>query len=552
MIINNISIKKNLIYILLSFIILIGFNIIKDYGIGIEEHFQRKSGFYWLNFILSFLSFDTLSNQVVEKIREIELFTPNLPQIKNVPYYGVIFDLPLAFIEIFFKINNSQDYFLIRHVTIFLIFLLSAFVFYKIILNRFENYYLANFGFLLYVFSPRIFGNIFFDNKDILFLSIITFTFYFFLKYIKNNSFQNLIYLALFCALSTSTRIIGILIPISFIFIILIKLLNDEKIAYNLKIIIYFTFFTVFFLFIHWPYLWTLTLENWFNFFTPFFQAMNPIVFFNGEFYQSKYLPISYLPLWIILTTPLFILALFFFGFIIGMIRFSARFIKANNFSKKYLYDLWASKNEYFDLIIMINFLLVILLYFSVNLALLAGWRHFYFLNFFLSYYACFSIFIFLTKFRKNNYKKKILLSILSVCLLVQFFDIYKYHPYQSVYFNNIVPKYVKNNFEIDTLSLSRVDAIKEILNDDSKNLIIGTASWTPLEDARSLIPKSKWERMSFVGTNFEKADYIYSNHYYEVDTNYNKKYKIPENFYLYKRLIIDDTRIYSIYKNKK
>ena len=53
------------------------------------------------------------------------------------------------------------------------------------------------------------------------------------------------------------------------------------------------------------------------------------------------------------------------------------------------------------------------------------------------------------------------------------------------------------------------------------------------------------------LGTNFEKADYIYSNHYYEVDTNYNKKYKIPENFYLYKRLIIDDTRIYSIYKNK-
>ena len=24
-----------------------GFNIIKDYGIGIEEHFQRKSGFDW-------------------------------------------------------------------------------------------------------------------------------------------------------------------------------------------------------------------------------------------------------------------------------------------------------------------------------------------------------------------------------------------------------------------------------------------------------------------------------------------------------------------------
>ena len=552
MIINNISIKKNLIYILLSFIILIGFYIIKDYGIGIEEHFQRKSGFYWLNYVLSILNFDSLSNRALEKIIEIEVFTPNLPHIKNVPYYGVIFDLPLAFVEIFFKINNSQDFFLIRHVAIFLIFLLSSFIFYKIILKRFENYYLANFGFLIYTFTPRIFGNIFFDNKDILFLSIITFTFYFFLKYIKKNSFQNLIYLALFCALSTSTRIIGILIPISFIFLIFIKLLNDDKIENNLKVIIYFTFFTIFFLFIHWPYLWTLTLDNWLNFFTPFFQAMNPIVFFNGEFYQSKYLPISYLPLWIILTTPLFILSLFFFGFTIGIIRFSKRFIKVNNFPKKNLYDLWTSKNEYFDLTIIINFLLVILLYFSVNLALLSGWRHFYFLNFFISYFACFSIFTFLVKFRKKNYKKKFFLSILSICLLFQFIEIYKYHPYQSIYFNNVVPKNLKNNFEIDTQSLSRVDAIKEILNDESKNLMIGTASWTPLEDARSLIPKSKWGRMNFVGTNFENADYIYSNHYYEVDINYNKKYEIPENFYLYKRLIVDDTRIYSIYKRKK
>ena len=58
------------------------------------------------------------------------------------------------------------------------------------------------------------------------------------------------------------------------------------------------------------------------------------------------------------------------------------------------------------------------------------------------------------------------------------------------------------------------------------------------LNRVKSLIPKSKWERMNFVGTNFEKADYIYSNHYYEVDTNYNKKYKIPENFYLFKSVI--------------
>ena len=127
-------------------------------------------------------------------------------------------------------------------------------------------------------------------------------------------------------------------------------------------------------------------------------------------------------------------------------------------------------------------------------------------------------------------------------------YDLYKYHPFQSVYFNKLVSDIKKNQFEIDTQSLSRVHAIKELLKEDGE-LIIGTASWTPLEDARSMISKKHWERLNFVGTEFEKANFIYSNYYYEVNTNYNKKYEIPQNFSLYKTLIIDGTRIYSIYK---
>ena len=39
--------------------------------------------------------------------------------------------------------------------------------------------------------------------------------------------------------------------------------------------------------------------------------------------------------------------------------------------------------------------------------------------------------------------------------------------------------------------------------------LNIATASWTPLEDARSLIPKNEWKRLNFVGNEFENADFI-------------------------------------------
>ena len=105
-----------------------------------------------------------------------------------------------------------------------------------------------------------------------------------------------------------------------------------------------------------------------------------------------------------------------------------------------------------------------------------------------------------------------------------------------------------KKNFEIDTQSLSRVHAIKQLLKEEGK-LNIATASWTPLENAKSLIPTNEWKRLNFVGTEYDQADFIYSNFYYEVNINYNKKYEIPENFSLYKTFMIDGTRIYSIYK---
>ena len=131
-------------------------------------------------------------------------------------------------------------------------------------------------------------------------------------------------------------------------------------------------------------------------------------------------------------------------------------------------------------------------------------------------------------------------------------YNLYKYHPYQSYYFNNLVDENSKINFQIDTQSLSRVDALEFILkNSQNKNKIfISTASWTPLEDAKYFIDKNNWNKLVFLGTsNTNNADYIYSNHFYEVDININNKYKIPRNFSIVKELYIDGSKIYTIYK---
>ena len=276
---------------------------------------------------------------------------------------------------------------------------------------------------------------------------------------------------------------------------------------------------------------------------------MNPTVYFNGNFYQSKFLPISYIPLWITITTPLYVLSFFLFGIFQNIRRIFLRLISIDNEQTIVTSDFWRSDGEKFDLFIFVIFLSVTLLYLSINTALLSGWRHFYFLNFFIVFYSCYFANYIILNYRKNNFKKFFFI-ILFFLSFITVYDIYKYHPFQSVYFNKFVSDKFKRNFEIDTISISRVHALNELLKEQGI-LNIGTASWTPLEDARSLIKKQEWSRLNFVGRDFKNADYIYTNFYYEVNTNYNDKYLIPENFSLYKTLSIDGTRIYSIFKKQ-
>ena len=94
----------SLVFFIIYFFI--GLLIFQDYGITTDEEFQRFSGFYWLKYVLSFTTFNELKLLVDAKFNSISGFT--LPNPKNYPVYGVIFDLPAAFIETLFKIEDSK------------------------------------------------------------------------------------------------------------------------------------------------------------------------------------------------------------------------------------------------------------------------------------------------------------------------------------------------------------------------------------------------------------------------------------------------------------
>jgi len=541
---NNNFIKK-ITYVIFLLFFFIGIYTYKDYGISVDEEFERRVGFYWLEYVLSFTTFDNFYNSALLKLNEITGFT--LPTAKDNKFYGVIFNLPMAFLEVVFEINDSKEYFHLRHLFNFLLFFVSSIFFYKLLLSRFLKYNIALLGTLFYILSPRIYGDSFFNNKDIVFLSLVSIALYFCIKAIEKDNYKNLLIFSIFAAICTSSRILGIIFPISFILFYFLSFFQENK---NLKKIIFFTISYFIFLIIFWPALWENPIENFFLAFKYFsdLQGFNIKMFFNGEYISTNFLPYSYIFTWILITTPILYILLFLIGY---YYIFKKLFIRFINIKEKSNYpDLWRDINEKQDLFIFFILTSVIFYLITFNVILYTGWRQIYFLNVFIIYISVYGFYKIHLNL-KSKIKPNIQFGLIGLFLIFIVYKMIIYHPYQNLYFNSVFNKNAHNKFEVDYWGLTGKKFLESVLIlEKNKNQIkIGVASFIPLERSLKLLSKEEREKIIIVGQDYEKADYIYTVFISEVDINGNDKYKIPSNFTKIDEFILDNIKIYEVFK---
>jgi hypothetical protein len=518
-----------------------------DYGVHIEEKFHRSNGFYWLNYILSFTDFTELKTISINKFNNIGDYT--LSAVSHYNKYGVIFDLPAAYIEILFNINNSKDFYKLRHLLSFLFFFVGTIFFYKILLNRFKNKNISLLGTTFFILSPRIYGDSFL-YKDIIFLSISTIAIYFFFKIVDKFSYKNLIIFSFFSALSTSSRIIGIYLPIIFLIISFLENLNKkQKFDFLLKNLLFFFLF-LFFLIIFWPYLWSDPIKNFLDIFKSIkVDLINFKILFNGNYISTNYIPYSYLPTWIAISTPTLYIILFVSGYFLILKRFVIKFLKIEKNHKQK--DLWYSFNEKKDFIIFLTLSSIFIFTVIHNVKLYNGWRLMYFLNTFFIYIASYATYIIFLKIRLSKKKVYIFNFMFLVALGLIFHKMVIYHPYQSLYFNNFLSPEKRNYFEGDYYGLATSKGLAEIIkiNKEKKSINIAVASHTPLQRAIEFLDPIDKKKINIVGQEYKMADYIYKNNIYEVDVNFNKKYLIPFSFKKISDFKIEGIILYEIYK---
>jgi len=549
---NSHSIFLFLTYLIIVIAVLPTF---KQHGVHIEEKFHRLNGLFWLNYVAQIFNFETLNSISETKIKSIIDYSLS-PAGSYMDKYGVILDLPVALIEIIFNINKIEDIYYLKQFLSFLIFLISSFFFYKILTERFNNYFLAYSGTILFITSPRIFGDSFL-YKDVLFLSFFCIALYFLLRLSKNLNLKDIIYFSLFTAIAFNLRVFAIFLPLTFFLLLIIKNLNDKKSYYFLKYYLLYLFTSLCLIILLSPYLWSNTLVNFIDIFSPLKRASigaDIKVFFNNNFISNRILPETYLFTWILITTPIITVSLFLLGYFFYFKRFIIRFINIKE--KQAFNDLWRGQKEQKDFInffLLTSFCLALLV---LNSPFYNGWRLVYFINIFIIYFAIYQINNLLFLYKNKDFKRKIVLYLVLISIFHHIICLVKYHPYQSYYFTELISDNKKNSFEGDYYGLSGKHFFLKLHSEYSeykeKKIKIAVASHTPLHRSLEGVKFDIRKKFEVIGQNYQNADFIYKNNISEVNSKLNKKYNIPVNFVKIFELNLNGVIIYEIFKRIK
>ena len=517
----------------------VGFLIFPDYGISIDEDNTRINGFVSLKYIFE-IFFPNFVN-------EIDKFT-NIPSMSewNEQGVGVIFDLPTAFIEWIFQIEDSRKYYLMRHFVNFLFFLVAVYFFFQLVKKRYNSWIIGILGSSFLLLSPRIFAQSFYNNKDIVFMSLFVIGLYTAINFLEKPNVKNAIIFSLISSLAIDIRILAVFLPILVFLIYLINIYWVENYKKNtIKPLILFLILTPFFITLFWPYLWQDPLGKFITIFKSLsnFDA-NIYNYYFGQYISAQNLPWHYPIVWIFISTPLFYIILFIIGFIFIIRRFMRRVINIEE--NDYYNNFWKGKKELQDLIFFFSFMIPLFLIIILNSTLYNGWRHLFFIYpsfLMISLLGLHIIKIFFFKKNKN------LLLILSFLLLSPtLIWMFKYHPYQNVYFNFLAGKDFNNKFELDYWGLSNVNALRYIVENDDGNINVSRVGLNDLHLSKAFLPK-KYRNTLSITDNIVNSDYIIDNYRYLPFKDINKNFKIPSDYKIFYEIKIDGVPINTIYK---
>jgi len=362
------------------------------------------------------------------------------------------------------------------------------------------------------VLSPRFFAQGHYNNKDMVLLSLTLILLWLTWLLIEKPAAGRALLFALAGAVAANTKIIGVFLygfcALAALTALLQRKQNDRQI-WPAALIAAFGFLLFYFLLT--PAAWSnpagylaYTVQN-----AVAFSRWDNFVLFRGAVFSLAAVPLPryYLPYMILVTTPLWLLALMAIGQLFALADLAG--IRKRPLSQPAKWMLIACTLLW---IVPLAFVII------ARPTLYNGWRHFYFLA---APLLCLAVYGFkrsvgiLKRFRRPAFRYAAA-GVLAAAMAVTGAGMARSHPSQYTYYNALLsgrdlPQYM----ELDYWNVSALPTVRQLLNDtDAGVAIAGADLWsqTGLECAYDLLSAEEQARVTVLLQNDAAADYVLSN----------------------------------------
>jgi hypothetical protein len=475
----------------------IGLWITPDYGVSWDEDIQRKHGRVVWDYIHQQL--DLTQDQPLEPditFREYEY-----------RFHGTLFQLSCLWVQQQLNLTDYRDITLLRHYGVFLLFFIGTLFFYRTLEFRFQRWQIALLGTAMLILSPRIFGNAFFNIKDLVILPYYIIASYTLLRFLAQKNWQWAVWHGVACALVINARLMGVWIPCITLGFYLFDLLRHDRVLIGRKLIHFglFVLTTISITILLWPYLWEQPFQNFIDAFALLskYNWGGEMRYF-GSWINAQELPWHYALGWIHISTPLVYLLLFWTG----------TFQILRNFFQQLFKGFYKNKNQLYDLVFLALALGPLLIVIVKESVLYDSWRHLFFI-----YPAMIAVavraFIRLNEWLKERSTAKIIQRLpslfLSLAMGVTFVYLLTHHPYQHTYIT-LPSDHIEKRFDIDYWGVAYQTALRELIEKDGRNRIKVRSANYPNDANARLLPKDIRDRIELVW-DIQKADYYVTNY---------------------------------------
>lgn len=489
-------------WIFFGILILIGIFLYQDYGLSWDEPVQRGIGIQAYNYATTG---DQTYLRMYDKI------------------YGVGFELPLILIEKKLGLEDSRDIFLMRHLVQVLFFAFACFVFFRMNLRLFGSLKIAIVPALILVFTPRIFGHAFFNSKDIPFLCMYIISFSALHRYLLKPGYWRLILLGVCAGLLINFRIMGILFFGSALVCFFVYLLKQRKFKFLIHALL-FTCIAGLVLYATWPYLWIKPVESFKNSFLLMSKfPWQGSMLFRGMVIGPGEKLTQYLFWWILISVPVVYLILSGVGGVI--------FLGKNIRKPKQILD---DPIRIMGWIFIINIIAPIAAVLYLRSILYDDWRQLYFI------YPAMIVFVGYLLHFIEKWKPKFATVGSLICLMyISFigFQMIRLHPYENVYFNEMVSHkkdYIQEHYDQDYWGTSFYEGLKHIAETDHSDTIRIFLFQDALKRNALLLPEKDRDRFVFMqnagteeGVAEKASQYYLTNFRYDyIDIIGNSQFK--------------------------